>query len=171
MDFELLLPVISRWIHVGTAIVLVGGTTFFRFVVMPALGEESADLVERIRQGWKKFVHAGIALFLVSGLYNFVIMLPNHKGDGLYHGLVGTKILLALAVFFLASALVGRSTGTQKFRDDAKKWTGIMLLLSAVIVGISGFVKVRGPVTKVDAAVDVTSDDDAAGSEQIDETE
>lgn len=153
MEPELLLPVLSRWIHVGTAIVLVGGTTFFRFVVMPALGDDSAELVERIRQGWKKFVHGGIALFLLSGIYNFIIMLPKHKGDGLYHGLVGTKILLALVVFFIASALVGRSAGTQKFRDGAKKWTGIMLLLSAVIIGISGFVKVRGPMSKENAGV------------------
>ena len=88
-------------------------------------------------------MHAGIAIFLISGIYNFVTAIPKHKGDTLYHGLVGTKILLALFVFFLASALVGNKPGTQKFRDNAKKWMGVMLLVSAVIVGISGFVKVR----------------------------
>lgn len=160
MDLELLLPVLSRWIHVGTAIVLVGGTTFFRFVVMPALGNDSAELVDRIRQTWKKFVHAGIGLFLLSGFYNFFQMLPKHKGDPLYHMLVGTKIILALVVFFIASALVGRSQGTQKFRDGAKKWTSIMLLLSAVIVGISGFVKVRGPVENTPTTSEVGQGDD-----------
>lgn len=159
MDVELLIPLISRWAHVGTAIVLVGGTTFFRFVVMPALGDDSADLVERIRQGWKKFVHGGIALFLISGFYNYFSMMPQHKGDGLYHMLVGTKMLLAFFVFFIASALVGRSAGTQKFRDEGKKWTGIMLLVSAVIIGISGFVKVRGPVAKSDTAVIADAND------------
>lgn len=150
MDVELLIPLISRWAHIGTAIVLVGGTTFFRFVVMPALDGNHGDLVEKIRQGWKKFVHGGIALFLLSGFYNYFTAMPLHKGDGLYHMLVGTKMLLAFFVFFIASALVGRSAGTQKFRDGAKKWTGIMLLVSALIVGISGFVKVRGIAPKAD---------------------
>lgn len=144
MDSDLILPLISRWAHVGTAIVLIGGTAFFRLAVLPAIGDDSPDLVGRIRERWKKFVHAGIAIFLLSGIYNYMTMIPSHKGDGLYHGLVGTKFLLAMFVFFLASVLVGNKAGTQRFRDDAKKWTGIMLLVAAVIVGISGFVKVRG---------------------------
>jgi len=143
MDADLILPLISRWAHVGTAIVLVGGTAFFRLAVIPSLAENSGDLLQRIRERWKKFVHAGILIFLVSGLYNFVTMIPKHKGDSLYHALVGTKILLALFMFFLASVLVGSKPSSQKFRDNAKKWTGVMLLVAAIIVGISGFVKVR----------------------------
>lgn len=142
MDVELILAVISRWMHVGIAIVLVGGTAFFRLVVMPALGDGHTELIEKIRERWKKFVHAGIGMFIVSGFYNF-LMVAKHEGDPLYHPLLGTKILLAFVVFFLASALVGSKPGTQKFRDNAKKWTSVMLLISAVIVGISGFVKVR----------------------------
>ncbi len=164
MDMELILALISRWAHVGTAIVLVGGTAFFRLVVVPSLEGDSTDLVRRIRERWKKFVHGGIALFLISGFYNYlVVMMPKHKGDGPYHMLVGTKMLLAFGVFFLASALVGSKPGTQKFRDQSKKWTGIMLLLSAVIVGISGFVKVR-PYTAAPAA-DVIEVDPPAESE------
>lgn len=143
MDSDLILPVLSRWVHVGTAIILVGGTAFFRFVVVPSLGDDSTDLVRRIRDRWKKFVHAGIGLFILSGAYNYALMIPRHKGDKLYHPLLGIKMLLALVVFFLASALVGNKAGTQKFRDQSKKWTGIMLLIAAIIVGISGFVKVR----------------------------
>jgi uncharacterized membrane protein len=143
MDASFILSVISRWAHVGTAIVLVGGTAFYRLAVIPALEGDSTDLVERIRNRWKKVVHLGILIFLISGFYNYITMIPKHRGDGLYHALVGTKILLAMFVFFVASALVGNKPGTQKFRDDAKKWTGIMLMVAAVIVGISGFVKVR----------------------------
>ncbi|MEO2016547.1 MAG: hypothetical protein ABGZ53_19490 [Fuerstiella sp.] len=143
MDTELILTVISRWAHVGTAIVLVGGTAFFRLAVMPALEGDSSELLGRIRDRWKKVVHLGILIFLVSGIYNYVSMIPKHKGDGLYHALLGVKMILAMFVFFIASALVGGKPGTQKFRDDAKKWTGIMLMVAAVIVGISGFVKVH----------------------------
>jgi uncharacterized membrane protein len=154
MDASFILSVISRWAHVGTAIVLVGGTAFYRLAVIPALEGDSTGLVERIRNRWKKVVHTGILIFLVSGFYNYFTMIPKHKGDGLYHALVGTKMLLAMFVFFIASALVGKKSGTQKFRDDAKKWTGVMLMVAAVIVGISGFVKVR-PVPAATAVVEV----------------
>lgn len=153
MELEFILAVISRWVHVGTAIVLVGGTAFLNLAVLPSLEGDSADLMNRIRGKWKKVVHAGIALFLLSGFYNYlVVMAPKHAGDKLYHPMVGTKILLAFGIFFLASALVGRSAGTQKFRDNPKKWTGVILLLAAIIVGISGFVKVRPYAPPTDAA-------------------
>jgi len=152
MDTDLI-ALISRWAHVGTAIVLVGGTAFFRLAVIPVLEGNSVELLERIRQRWKKFVHAGIAIFLISGFYNYIKAMQFHKGDGLYHGMIGTKILLALFVFFLASVLVGNKPGTQKFRDNAKKWMAVMLMVSAIIVAISGFVKVRGvPATAASTA-------------------
>ncbi len=143
MDTEFVLPVVSRWAHIGCAIVLIGGSTFIWLVLQPLLKDENSDLHDRIRNRWKKFVHPGVLIFLISGIYNYVQALPSHKGDSLYHALVGTKFLLALAVFVLACILVGSKPGTQKIRDNARQWLGITLFLAVVIVGISGFVKIR----------------------------
>ena len=93
---------------------------------------------------WKKFVHGGILLFLLSGFYNYAQAMKLHKGDGLYHGLVGTKMILAFVVFFIAAALVGRSPSLEKFRQNRVFWTRVIVILAVVIVAISGFVKVRG---------------------------
>jgi len=79
-------------------------------------------------------------------------MVPVHKGDGLYHALVGTKILLAFGVFFFAAALVGRSEKLEGFRQHKKKWLTVMVLLTAVIVAISGYVKVRGVPANTEAS-------------------
>jgi len=161
MNDLLAIDVISRFIHVATAIVMVGGTVFMRFVLMPAAAElsqaEHDQLRQRLLARWKRVVHGGIGLFIGSGFYNFIQALPKHKGDGLYHGLVGTKILLAFAIFFIASALVGRSASFEKMRQQRAKWMGVIVLLSAVIVGISGFVKVRGTVVKVEASKTVSN--------------
>ena len=143
MDTAFLVSVLSRWTHVGSAIVLIGGTAFIRLVLVPVLSNHPPEIMDQIRARWKKFVHIGILLFLLSGVYNYMTLIGKHKGDSLYHALVGTKMLLALVVFFIGSALVGRSSGTQRIRDQAAKWMALMLLLSAIIVGISGFVKVR----------------------------
>ena len=144
MDLDLL-GIASRWLHIGSAILLFGGTFCLKFVVGPVLKDQSPELREAVRGRWKRVVHATIAGLLVSGIYNYVQALPLHKGDGLWHAMVDTKIILALGVFFLASVLVGRSTGTQKFRNNAAKWTTIALLLGTLIIAMSGIVKVVGP--------------------------
>ena len=118
--------VLSRIIHIGTAITLVGGTAFTLFVLMPSAKELPDDahqqLAAAVGNRWKRFVHIGILLFLISGFYNYSRMVPLHKGDGLYHALLGIKILLAFCVFFLAAALVGRSEKLAGIRRDRAKW-------------------------------------------------
>jgi uncharacterized membrane protein len=146
--------VLSRWIHVGTAIVVLGGSVFLRFVLQPAAeklpDEAHQALRANVLRTWKFFVHIGIVLFLVSGFYNYlVVAMPLHRRDYLYHALLGIKILLAVVVFLLAEALVGRSPAFEKIRQQRKLWLGIVILLAAIIVAISGYVKVRGaaPIT------------------------
>ena len=138
----------SRIIHVGTAITLVGGSMFMLWVLMPSVSalteEDRRKLHHSVIGRWKKFVHIGITLFLASGIYNYVRAVPNHRGDGLYHALLGTKMLLALVVFFLAAALVGRSSGLEPIRQNRQKWLRVLVSIALVIVAISGFVKVRG---------------------------
>lgn len=152
------IAIVSRWTHIGTAIVLVGGTCFLRFVLAPAAAQlsdaEHQKLKELVMQTWKKFVHVGIALFLASGFYNFlVVQIPLHKGDKLYHALMGTKILLAFGMFFIASALVGRSKTFEGMRRNSKLWQSVLVLLAAIVVGISGFAKVALKGTSPQPAV------------------
>jgi uncharacterized membrane protein len=145
------IQLISRWTHIGTAIVLVGGTCFLRFVLAPAAAQlpeaEHVKLKEQVMNRWKRFVHIGIALFIVSGFYNFLaVQIPKHRGEGgIYHMVIGVKILLAFAVFFFASSLVGRSKSFDGMRANAKFWQLVIILLSFLIVGISGYAKVALP--------------------------
>ncbi len=153
MDAADWLGVVSRILHVGTAIVLVGGAAFLRFALLPAAvasltDEEHARLRQAVLARWGKFVHSGIAILLFSGAYNFVraIWALRDAGvrDPLYHALIGIKILLAMGVFFVASVLVGRSAKFEAWRKQAAKWLTINLVLALLVVSISGFLKVRG---------------------------
>ncbi len=145
---------LSRAIHVSTAVAIVGGSVFTLFVLMPAaklLSDEAHEiLATAVSSRWKRFVHLGILLFLVSGFYNYFRAMPQHKGDGLYHALVGTKIIIALAIFFIASALVGRSAALQSFRKYRSLWLTILVALALTVVLMSSFLKVRGTVPKAE---------------------
>ncbi len=147
MDGMTVLDVLSRWAHIGAAIVLIGGTVFTRFVLMPAaasLQESEHDaLRERIMGRWRKFVMGGILVLIVTGFYNYIkVAIPAHKGDGLYHALMGTKILLAFGAFFLASVMAGRSPRFEHLRENASRWLGVLIFITAIIVAIGGFLKV-----------------------------
>ena len=150
-----MIDVLSRWAHVGTAVVVVGGSVFMRFILMPSaaqLPDEQHDaLRQRVLGRWKRFVHAGIALFLISGFYNYVRAVPLHHGDTLYNILLGIKMLVAFVIFFLASVLVGRSARFEPMRRDAKKWLLVVITLATLVIGISGFVKVTGQPVKTSA--------------------
>ncbi len=158
----LALDVLSRVVHVSTAIVLVGGSVFTLLVLMPAarsISQEAHDALAKALNGrWKRFVHAGILLFLVSGFYNYFQAIGQHKGDGLYHGLLGTKMLLAFLIFFIASALVGKSAKLEPMRRARAKWLTIMVIAATIVVCISGYVKVRGVPDKNAAEVTSTSE-------------
>lgn len=78
------LPVLMRWLHIVSAIVLLGGS-FYALVV-------SGDLAAK----FKPVAYTAIGVILVSGLYNFLSKssFPPH-----YQAWFGVKILLALHVF------------------------------------------------------------------------
>ncbi len=150
MDSEIILPILSRWAHVLCAVTMVGGVLFLRFILMPsaseALSEEQhLSLKGAVLKRWKKVVMLCILLLLLSGVYNLMARL---KGDAdlpsLYHALFGIKFLLALAVFFIASCLVGRAAAFEGMRKNMKKWLLINVVLALCIVLISGVLKNLG---------------------------
>lgn len=147
MDSLLPVDVLSRWLHVGTAIVLVGGSVYTRFVLMPAAAAlpdaEHAALRDRIRGTWAKVVGAGIGLLLLSGFYNYIRAMGS-KPAPIYHALIGTKMLISFAVFFLASALAGRSSAFEGLRRNSRKWLAVTIALAAVVVALGGVAKVIG---------------------------
>ncbi len=141
---------LTRFIHILSAVILVGGTIFIRFVLQPAAAatlspDQHDQFRAKVMSRWKWIVHRGIGLLLISGLINYgrEIATGTHKGDGLYHALLGIKIILAFAIFFIASVLVGRSPKFESWRKDIRKWLAINIALAVIIIAISGFLKVR----------------------------
>lgn len=147
MNLELFAALLMRWAHILAAIVALGGSIFFRFVFLPAAGacltgDQSARLRQTFMVRWKRIVHTCIALFLISGLYNYlVIQRPQHEGQALYHALFGVKFLLALAVFYLALALTASGAFGSSLRRRAAYWLAMLVALAVIVVLISGYMR------------------------------
>ena len=143
MDTNELLALASRWLHIIPAIVLVGGTLFMRLALAPAVPAtgETSEVREAIRRRWAKWVGISAGLLLLSGLYNTVLKSKGFHMDGWYHGLLGLKLLLAFAVFYLSAVLSGRSEKAQRFRQQETKWLNILCGLMLGIVLIAGYMK------------------------------
>ena len=130
--------ILSRLLHLGAVIVAVGGTVFMLGVVGPAaravLDDAAHDnLRSAVRDRWRRFVHASIAILLLSGLFNAHVAITAGR-SGAYLTLFVVKLLAALGVFFLASALVGRSEAFEPMRRAPRRWLGLSVALSAAIV-------------------------------------
>ena len=142
--------IVLRWMHIFAAIALFGGAIFQRLALSPAMSQLPADQQEAVRDAirrrWSKVVMVSILLLLVSGIVNLILTVrlfkdPNPKLPTYYHILFGIKFILAMAIFFLASVLSGRSEGTKSFRENASKWLGVTLILATIVVGISGVLR------------------------------
>jgi len=149
MEAGLILSLAMRWIHLGSA-VAAGAPFFVRFALLPAartvLDEASRHkLQDAINRRWRKLVYVLITLLILSGSYNFLVAAPwkNLPPDArrTYHMFFGVKILAAFVIFFLASALAGRTAGLAPVRKNARQWLGVLLLALAVVIICGGILR------------------------------
>lgn len=149
MEITDLITLVARWLHILSAALALGVPIYMRFVLMPAMGqlEESqrALLRDAVTKRWRIFVHLMIVVFLATGFWTF---LGAKRWSGFeadiksrYHMLFGIKVLIALGMFFISSALAGRSAALAGMRGNAKMWVGVLILLGLLIVGISGYMR------------------------------
>jgi putative copper export protein len=139
--------VLTRWIHVTSAALAVGGLVYAGLVMFPALraaGEGARPVEEGAMARFRTLIHSAIGLLLLTGVYNLVVVIPRANALGeaksLYHGILGTKILLALILFGIASVFVsrraardGQPPGSARPLPLAIGLGLIVLLLSAIL--------------------------------------
>jgi len=144
MDQLDVFPIVVRWIHIVAAIVAIGGAAFIRFVLLPSFHESLDDqtrqkLMGSVRQRWSKIVGLCIVILLATGAGNFVLLALRAGLKPMpYHALFGIKFIAAMVIFFLASALVGRSPGFAKMRERPARPLTVIVVLGVLIVLLSG---------------------------------
>ena len=143
LDATALFGIVSRILHILSAIILVGGLFYIRTILSPA-GVDACFAGRR--QVWAKWVGMATLFLLVSGFYNFFLINGAAKADGgklpsTYHMLFGIKFLLGLLVMFVSAILAGKTEMAERFRGNMRKWLNIAWMSAMAIIVIAAFMR------------------------------
>jgi uncharacterized membrane protein len=140
--------VLMRWVHVASAVAGVGGTLMMRFVVLPALDRlpNGQEILSSIHPFFKRLIHTALGLLLLTGFYNYWLAIEKIHGlkdQGLpyphaYHMVMGTKIILSLALFGIATMLLSPSS---KLAENRKQWLSVNVVLGLVIMLLAAYLR------------------------------
>ena len=128
------LGVFMRWVHILSAITILGGFVYARFVVAPALASyptaEAATLSNRTVNQFRPILYTAILAILVSGLYNYLTKpaYPPH-----YHMVIGIKFLVVLHIF-ATSVLYTIPNANEGNRLRRLTW---LVISGAIVLAIS----------------------------------
>jgi uncharacterized membrane protein len=98
-----ILTAVMRWVHISSAVTLIGGIVYARFVMIPSARSLAPDaraaLDENAARRFRPAVFASMAGLVLSGIFNYFVK-TGHTVR--YSALFGVKMLLALHVFSVA---------------------------------------------------------------------
>lgn len=136
------IDIFFRWLHVVTACVVFGSAFFMRILLPIGLRGLDPEVREatflRLRGAFKMVVHSGIALFLISGIYNTLRNWHTYnQWPGVTHGLFGLHLLLALTIFTISLILLA---GSKPIQGHAR-WMKINIILLFLAVAVASTLK------------------------------
>jgi hypothetical protein len=151
MDATFWLNFLMRWLHIASAVAAVGSILFVRFAVVPALAkmDNGRELYAALEPKFKRILHSGLGLAVLTGLYNYGVvsvaavkrLKETHADVGLlssYHAVMGVKMLLSLALFGLAIAMLKPS---DTLPENRKSPLSVNLVLGLLILAIGAYLR------------------------------
>jgi uncharacterized membrane protein len=135
-----ILIILSRWLHVTSAILAIGGLFFMR-VILP-LGLAQADAASReavflrCRRVFKMLIHTAVLLLILTGAFNTWSNWGDYKlNTRLMHGLWGPHMLLGLIAMIISLVLLAPAEPPKWHKTGAL--INLILLLTAVFLASS----------------------------------
>lgn len=144
-----ILATLVHWIHLMAAITALGGTIFLRLVAHPAVqaleGEPQALARRTIIRKTRTLVLHSVTLLLLTGVLNIVRVVSGGLPEGLYGAMLAIKIMLAMALFMIAIALLSSSEAFEKFQQRRPMWLVVNIFIGLTIVLISAWLRFQAP--------------------------
>lgn len=148
MDALFWLNVLTRWLHVASAVIGVGALMFLVLVARPALAALEPSAREAVRAAalprLKTVMHSALGLLLLTGFYNYFVAIPKVRElvyRSLYHPIIGTKILLALVLMGIVSAALASAPAAANMEEGRFRRLPLMVALALVILFLSAILR------------------------------
>jgi putative copper export protein len=148
MDALFWFNVLTRWLHVASAVIGVGAIMFLGLVVRPLLAAQDPAARQAMMAGLlprvKTVIHAALGLLLLTGFYNYYAAIPKVRVlvyRSLYHPIIGTKILLALVLFGIVSAALASAPASANMEEGRFRWLPLIMTLALVILFLSAILR------------------------------
>ena len=128
--------IVSRWLHVISACLAIGGTLFIRFVLpggLKLLDEtQHRQVLLAVRRRFKRVIHAAIFLLLVTGIYNTWLAWDKYQLDkAVLNALWGTHVLLAACALAISLYVLAGPQPPRPYRKLMALNFAILLLVVA----------------------------------------
>jgi uncharacterized membrane protein len=140
---NVVMSTLFQWVHVGAAVVGVGGMGFLIIVLLPSLSVLSSEQHEMLAQAvmgrfrWVSWTV--IVLLLVSGLYN---VKPVWEAPwGTYWRFLTVKVILAFLVFAISLTLTLPLKFLEQFRARRRLWLTLAFALGLIVILISAYLR------------------------------
>ena len=155
-NFELLLPVLMQWLHVGSVVLMIGGFFFLRVVLLPSAkvlpDPQKTEMIEAALRRFRVVVWISLFTILVSGVYNFIAFListgnqtvtdPNSAPDySIYIVVLGVKFLIVTLIYILGIALTFPYPVYAPIQKHPAPWLNMTLALGIIVIFLSTFLR------------------------------
>ncbi len=140
-DIEILLHVVSRFIHIICAIFLLGGCFYAHYILTPVLNVLPEDKRMAGAAGaqlrYRSILFTIVGLSLLSGVYNF-LQAPHSR---LYHIAFGIKMLAVLHIYATAILWATSPYGDVNFSGKSKHRLLSITISGIIVVFISAYLR------------------------------
>jgi uncharacterized membrane protein len=140
-DFEILFHVVSRFIHIISAGLILGGAFYAHRVLTPVLDVLPEDQRMQAAAGaqlrYRTMLFTLVALSLLSGLYNF-LSVPHSR---VYHIAFGIKILAVLHIYATVILWATSPYGDVNFAGKNKHRLLSISIAGVIVVFISAYLR------------------------------
>ena len=138
MDLEIFLAILMRWLHIGSAIILLGSALYWHLGLTGAgkvlQGDQLQRLYDEAASNFRPWVWGAAAAVVVAGLYNFLAKPAIPSG---YHAWFGIKVLLALHV--LAVSVLNTRVGVDPGKRS--RWMSGVAVSGMALVAVSAYLR------------------------------
>jgi uncharacterized membrane protein len=141
-----ILDAIVQWLHISSAVLIIGGLFFSAYIMTPALrnlgGIDVPTLTTAAMLRFRVVVWLGIGTLLLSGVYNLIRALAEGKfEDPIYQHSLEAKVLLALVLFSTGIGLTVPLPAFSFFASRRRFFVTFNIHLGLLIVLLSAILR------------------------------